>query len=184
MTIRLSCHKPGFGCKGSLRRRSRSTTHGTYGDESHGRAQAVLTLVVEPAHEDRNERSQVMLRLIRTCRRRKSSSSFGETSGMPMWLGANEDTDVEAEDGQYGTAKKATACSAAAPRAPKRPTRPDGRSGSHRTHRRSTLPRPTIVRGRPCATRSLSRSIKKKYQPSDRPATSSAGSRAWSLVRV
>ena len=32
----------------------------------------------------------LMLRLINTCRRRKSSFSFGETSGMPMWFGANE----------------------------------------------------------------------------------------------
>ena len=32
-----------------------------------------------------------MLRLIRTWRRRKSSFNLGETSGMPMWLGVNDE---------------------------------------------------------------------------------------------
>ena len=36
-------------------------------------------------------RPPVMLRLISTWRRRKSSFSLGETSGMPMWFGANEE---------------------------------------------------------------------------------------------
>jgi hypothetical protein len=33
----------------------------------------------------------LMLRLIKTWRRRKSSFNLGDTSGMPMWLGANEE---------------------------------------------------------------------------------------------
>ena len=42
----------------------------------------------------------LMLRLIRTWRRRKSSFSLCDTSGMPTWLGANARAHVQAEPGQ------------------------------------------------------------------------------------
>ena len=50
-----------------------------------------------------------MLRLIRTWRRRKSSFNLGETSGMPMWLGANDEPMYRPKTASW-TARNATAC--------------------------------------------------------------------------
>ena len=37
------------------------------------------------------KRPPLMLRLIRTWRRKKSNLSLGETRGIPMWFGANDE---------------------------------------------------------------------------------------------
>jgi hypothetical protein len=61
----------------------------------------VLDLVVQPTHEHRDRRSAADVALIRTWRRRKSSFNLGETSGMPMWLGARMTSPCRAPTSKY-----------------------------------------------------------------------------------
>ena len=57
----------------------------------------VLDLVVQPTNTEIGG-PPLMLRLIRTWRRRKSSFNLGETSGMPMWLGGANDEPMSCTD--------------------------------------------------------------------------------------
>ena len=90
-TITYDCHRVvcvrarrGHGSTRDDRRRAAQVR------ARHRREEVVLDLVVESAHHDVENGVPRMLRLMSTCRRRKSSFRPFGTSGIPLWFGAKD----------------------------------------------------------------------------------------------